>query len=157
MESFNDVEIIYPNIDYEERKKKVAKYHSIGLPITIISFFLVIFSLFNSLKYYFQDNKLYYNLFVVLLTISVISFGISLILGSAEIERSVLLAKKIRDIKIHKLNIYKEKSITEFILVNENNQISEERVTFLEFIYKINMDKPLLNLEESKLYIPYED
>lgn len=157
MESFNDIEIIYPNMGYEERKMKVTKYHIIGLPMLISSFFLFFFSVINSLKYYYQNSELFHYLFSGLAFISVICVAIAFVLGSFEIGENILLARKLDELRIFKLNIDKQKSIIEFILIDKNDEVSEHKVAFLELVYKFKMDKPLLNLEESKLYIPYKE
>lgn len=157
MESYNNVEIIYPNENYDDRKKKVTKYHLVGFPMAFASFFLSLFSIGNCLKYYYQDNKMFYYLFCILSTLSVICLFLSFILTSMDIEERVSLAYIIKDLKIYRLNINKEKLITEFILIDKNDEVMEYKVDFLEFVYKVNIDKPLLNLEESKLYIPYEE
>lgn len=157
MESYNNVEIIYPNENYDDRKKKVTKYHLVGFPMAFASFFLSLFSIGNCLKYYYQDNKMFYYLFCTLSTLSVICLFLSFILTSMDIEERVSLAYIIKDLKIYRLNINKEKLITEFILIDKNDEVMEYKVNFLEFVYKVNIDKPLLNLEEAKLYIPYEE
>ncbi|MBA4688590.1 MAG: hypothetical protein H2184_15670 [Candidatus Galacturonibacter soehngenii] len=155
MESFDDVEVVYPNKVYAEQKKLVSKWRLIALLIVVISGPMTIFLLNKS--YYFQDNNLLNNLFCVLGFISAICCCISFFSLGMNVSKNIIFADKIKNIRIHAVNIYKEKSMTEFILVDENDVVTKERIFFLEFVYKIEMDKPLLNLEESKLYLPYEN
>lgn len=154
MESFDDVEIVYPNKIYEEQKKLLRKLRFIALLIVVISGPMTI--LFFNRAYDLQSNNLLNNLFIILGFISAMCCCISFFSLGMNVSNNIIFADKIKDFKIHKLNIYKQKSITEFILLDRNDVVTKESITFLEYVYKVNMEKPLLNLEESKLYIPYE-